>query len=390
MVAPEVVYEVESKFKGLVDPNRKPDILFGGSPAQSLRLWNRPDVTAALEAEELLHHVTGPIPDSWLHIVLRGPVNSDGEKHKRLRNGIMTLLSKNALAHLETPLREHADYLLKHAGPEYDLADLAARHTWEAVSLLFDDRRLANDDNRKRFFTGLDKFGAAIMPIAIPRDRWFTSMIKGYVDRRINHPPDDPKPIDELLASDELELKEKEVITATAFFAALATTTAAINFAAYSAAHHLSQEDYERLRAENLYDQLYDESGRLYTPALVRMLKVEKGVHLAGFYVERGYVWVGWGAASRDLKVVTDGDREILPDDFWLDRTPNRHMGFSTGRHACPGPRFSRMMAVPLLEAVMQRPDPITVRRANIGGGMLALRVREMRVGPRSRHDLVV
>ena len=52
---------------------------------------------------------------------------------------------------------------------------------------------------------------------------------------------------------------------------------------------------------------------------------------------EGTYVHIGIGAANRDPAVFAD------PDRLDIDRTPNKHLAFGSGAHACAGMSLARM-----------------------------------------------
>ena len=60
-------------------------------------------------------------------------------------------------------------------------------------------------------------------------------------------------------------------------------------------------------------------------------------------------------AANRDPRVF---DR---PDDFEFDRSPNRHLAFGTGPHACPGARLARLEARVFLDEFLNLVDRVTI-----------------------------
>jgi cytochrome P450 len=397
VLAPEVVYAVERKFEGLTDHDRPPDVIRGGSPAQTLRLWSHEDAVHALKAEgQLSHHITGRVPERHLPMVMRGPVNWEGETHRRYRRALMDLIDNGMDAEgLQEDIEKHAEDLVAQAGPVISLSDLAERQVFHSICLLLDNKALQKDEYRNRFFGSLDTFGVNLL-FAMRHNKWFERVIKENVAERLANPPDEPKAVDTMLGlpDEELSRSEKENAYATAFFATGATTAAAISLDIYAAYRHLSADDLAGLAEDSLTDAcalvhgLYDEGGRMYTPAQVLPLKVISPYtdSQARHYVTRGFVEVGWGSASRNPILFPD------PDKLILDRHPRRrHMGFSYGRHSCLGVRFSRMQAVPLLRAILRREaqQPMTITKAAVAGGKLALRVKEMQLEPLTRQLIV-
>jgi cytochrome P450 len=141
---------------------------------------------------------------------------------------------------------------------------------------------------------------------------------------------------------------------------------------------------YEVLRRPDLRDKLaadetlialaVEEALRLHPPFFGLYRRATTPVTIAGTAIEPdGSVMVCWAAANRDPKVFDD------PDDFRLDRpkSPERHLSFGVGLHACPGQMVVRMeMRILLAELLRRLPDielvdPDGVEYA-FGGGEMA------------------
>lgn len=84
--------------------------------------------------------------------------------------------------------------------------------------------------------------------------------------------------------------------------------------------------------------------------------RVGEPVELAGRVLEAGtYVHIGIGAANRDPEVFPD------PDRLDVARSPNRHLAFGSGHHACAGMSLARMegrVAIGRLVARFPRLEP--------------------------------
>ena len=80
---------------------------------------------------------------------------------------------------------------------------------------------------------------------------------------------------------------------------------------------------------------------------------VTRDVELAGQHLAAGdRVLLSWAAANRDGAVF---DR---PDDFIIDRFPNRHAAFGLGMHRCLGSNFARAeFRIVLGEVLRRMPD---------------------------------
>jgi cytochrome P450 len=71
---------------------------------------------------------------------------------------------------------------------------------------------------------------------------------------------------------------------------------------------------------------------------------------------ERVTVWNG--SANRDETVFVDADR------FRVDRSPNRHITFGSGRHLCLGARLARLELAAFLAELVENVDSIELRGA--------------------------
>ena len=71
---------------------------------------------------------------------------------------------------------------------------------------------------------------------------------------------------------------------------------------------------------------------------------------------EGGFVWYNVGGANRDPAVIED------PARVDIDRQPNKHLTFATGRHRCLGPNFARMNIRVALERFLERVADFTLR----------------------------
>ena len=127
----------------------------------------------------------------------------------------------------------------------------------------------------------------------------------------------------------------------------------------------------ERLRAQpELIQTCVEECLRFESPNQLGNRLVSAPVDIGGVHLTPGaYLTLGIGAANRDRDAFQDADR------FDIGRTPNPHLAFAAGAHACAGMSVARLEArVALLRATQRFPrmdvtgTPVRAERARFRG----------------------
>jgi cytochrome P450 len=127
----------------------------------------------------------------------------------------------------------------------------------------------------------------------------------------------------------------------------------------------------ERLRAQpELIGTCVEECLRCESPNQLGNRLVSSPVEIGGVSFEPGaYLTLGIGAANRDTDAFPEADR------FDITRTPNPHLAFAAGAHACAGMAVARLEGrIAMLRAVQRFPlmqvagTPVRAARARFRG----------------------
>jgi len=82
---------------------------------------------------------------------------------------------------------------------------------------------------------------------------------------------------------------------------------------------------------------------------------------ISGKKFETGSVFgLLYGAANRDPTIFKD------PDQFRIDRSPNRHLAFGSGAHLCLGNHLAKLSMKILFSALLQRYKTIELINENV------------------------
>jgi cytochrome P450 len=116
---------------------------------------------------------------------------------------------------------------------------------------------------------------------------------------------------------------------------------------------------------------------RWTTPGVHALRTATRPTEIAGTPIAAGDRVTLWNsAANRDDRVFAE------PDRFRLDRTPNRHLAFGSGRHLCLGARLARLelalflTELPTLVGAIEPTGPALYNASNFTWGLRRLPVR--------------
>lgn len=168
-------------------------------------------------------------------------------------------------------------------------------------------------------------------------------------DRRANPGDDIPTQLITQKIGDRMLTLEEVHDTLTLMFAAgIETTKSALGNMLHHLAHHPEQR---RAMAEDpsIIPTAVEELLRMQGPNQGVKRTATKDVEIAGCPIPKGdAVVIMWAAANRDPEEFPD------PEEFQVDRAPNRHLAFGHGVHKCIGLHFARLELKVAFEEILR------------------------------------
>jgi len=188
----------------------------------------------------------------------------------------------------------------------------------------------------------------------------FGDYLRGLIEYRRAHPADSPNDVLATLTAlyDRGELSERELIHNCIFLlnAGHETTTNLIGNGVHCLATH--PEAAARLRERPaLIKSAVEEILRFASPNQLGNREVANATTVGGLHVEPGtQITLCIGAANRDPAQFAH------PDVFDVERSPNHHLAFASGIHACVGMALARIEGKIALGALLERFGTIELR----------------------------
>jgi cytochrome P450 len=185
--------------------------------------------------------------------------------------------------------------------------------------------------------------------------RWIFQQIREEIARRREEPREGDLLAAMMNADDGEGPLGDDLVFETAYTALAAgvdTTTSLLSAALW----HLDRYPGDRQRLIDdpaLLEVACEEFLRFYAPAQAGARTAVSPAEVGGESFERGdRLLLAWASGNRD------GTKFDDPDEFQLDRWPNRHMAFGYGIHRCIGAGLARQEFVVVLGEVLRRiPD---------------------------------
>jgi cytochrome P450 len=307
--------------------------------------------------------VAGPIPAQEGGL-FAPPLTSDPPAHFSHRSLLQPFFSLQKLAELEPFIRAEARSLvnrLAERGEGDAVEDFAEHLTIAVLAKILDVPR----DNEQRFtdwVVRLVRIGPRDQAVRTAAVREILDYCDALLTERRASPGDDLVSYLAIAHIDGQPLSRKHQL-GSCFLILLAgadTTWSAIGASLWHLATH--PEDRARLIAEpKLLSRAVEELLRAYAPVTVARIAKE-GVELHGRFIEAGErIMLPLAAANRDPK------QFVEPDVVKIDRTPNLHLTFGSGRHRCLGAGLATLeLQVGLEEWLRVIPDFSLIDPENI------------------------
>jgi len=291
---------------------------------------------------------------------------TDPPRHDRLRALSQAAFLKRNLDRLIEPTLEIADRALERIiarGTFEFIEDFSSQIT---VGLLFRTMGLPQRDHaeiRRKVILAVstDKQAKGRTPEHIAAFKELSDFLSDEVAARRARPTDD---LITHLAEAEIDgdrLSEREVVLTTATFVMAGVESLSSFMSLFALNLHDHPDARRRLAADpGLIAPAIEESLRFNTSAQRFKRVVMREARLHGKTLRTGdKVALAFGSGNRDERKFPD------PDRFDIDRNPQGHLGFGSGKHFCLGSQMARLVTAVAMRRFLERvPDyHLTVER---------------------------
>lgn len=155
--------------------------------------------------------------------------------------------------------------------------------------------------------------------------------------------------------------------TSVTFNASFGTVYATAGNVALTLLQH--PEALEQLRDESLLDTAVDELIRFDGPAQGTSRVATRRTTIGDTVIEAGQTVLTLMAAAN-----RDPEQFSRPDELVLDRSPNKHLGFGWGPHACLGTLFGQLAVKQLVLGLLDAPEPLKLAGDPVRRGTATVR----------------
>jgi len=284
---------------------------------------------------------------------------TDPPRHDRLRTLSQAAFTRKTAEHLIAPTLEIADRALDHIcerGSFDFIDDFSSQIT---VGLLFRTMGLPTRDHadiRRKVILAVstDKAVKGRNPEHIAAFKELSDFLTAEVARRRKHPTDD---LITHLAEAEIDgdrLSEREIVLTTATFVMAGVESLSSFMSMLALNLHDHPDARRRIVADpRLLEGAIEESLRFNTSAQRFKRTVARPTELHGQKLAIGdKVALAFGSGNRDRRKFPN------PDVYDIDRRPQGHLGFGSGKHFCLGSQMARLVTQVAMQRFLERvPD---------------------------------
>lgn len=300
-----------------------------------------------------------PLPTS-AKLAIQSMITEDDPDHKRLRGLVYQAFTRKSLTKVSARIEQLTYTLLNKAGAKSRAegsVDLKSEYALPIPVIVIQEMMGVSEADMPRFREGVRAMATGLSGWAIARTLFWdlpqlSKFVRELIVRKRSHPGDDI--LTGLIQAEEdgHQLSEDEIVSMVFLIivAGYETTVQLITNGVLTLLQHPQQ--LAKLRANpDLIGSAVEEMLRFAGPVhSTKPMYATEEILLHDVTIPRGAtVWPCLGAANRDPAVF---DR---PEVFDIERSPNKHLGFGGGIHACLGAPLARIEAKIAIANLLQR-----------------------------------
>ncbi|UZE47854.1 cytochrome P450 [Rhodopseudomonas sp. P2A-2r] len=284
--------------------------------------------------------------------------NPDHAKYKKLTHAWFQPRQVRLLEeHINRLARESVDRMLAHGGSCDFYNDVVVWYPLKVIMLILgipDKHGQHLLDITRAYFGGGDpemQRGSDLIDATLA----YMDFFRGVARERRNNPTDD---VATLIATAEVDGTVVGEFEASSYFVALASAghdTTSATLAGGLLALIQNPQEMQKLRANRaLIPEAVDEMVRWVSPVKHFFRTATEEYTLRGKTIKPGdHLMMAYPSANRDEEAFEQ------PFSFIADRSPNRHVGFGFGIHACIGMYLAKIEMVAFFRELLARVDTI-------------------------------
>ncbi len=300
-----------------------------------------------------------PLPKST-ELILHSMIGSDEPDHKRLRSLVHQAFTRKSMSELSDRIDRLTNTLLDKAEAKNKAegsVDLKEAYALPIPVTVIQEMVGVADEDMPRFYEGIEAIVKGFSGVRIiltmlwdvPR---LSNLIRELIDKKRENPGNDM--LTGLIQAEEegQKLSEDEIVSMVFLIIAAGyqTTVHLITNGAIALLQH--PEQLAKLRASpDLIESAVEEILRFTSPVyLTELAYAREDMEIRGVSIPKGEVVTACiGSANHDPAVFEN------PEVFDIERSPNKHIGFGSGIHACLGAPLARMEAKIALTNLIKR-----------------------------------